>query len=200
MEIIFATANKHKLEEARQILGEDFILKTPADYGLTEEIPETCDTIEGNARQKAEYILKKLGKPCFADDTGLFVDILNGAPGVYSARYAGPGKSASDNIARLLEELRPFSRNERKAHFSTVIAFATPAETLIFEGRAEGRIATVPSGEEGFGYDPVFMTSEFGEEKSFSELTPQEKNSISHRGEAMRKFAGYLKKANQSER
>ncbi len=198
MEIIFATNNKHKLEEARQILGLDFILKTPADLGLLEEIPETSDTLQGNAIQKARYIFDRTGKNCFADDTGLEVDALGGAPGVYSARYAGEQHSSKDNMEKLLFEMKSFpakggngGESPRSAHFRCVIALILDGETYTFEGRVEGEITLAPSGEGGFGYDPVFRPA--GYDLCFSELTPEEKNSISHRGIAMRLLSDFLK-------
>lgn len=199
MEIVFATGNLHKLEEAAQILGPEFRLRTPADFGITEDIPETSDTLEGNALQKAEYVFRRTGLPCFSDDTGLFVDALGGAPGVLSARYAGPGKNAGDNVRKLLSELRDVpaekdGRRMRTARFRCVVAYVSGSESKIFEGRVEGEIAMERSGEGGFGYDPVFLPEKYGLAKSFSELSHEQKNSISHRGEAMRQFAGWIKR------
>lgn len=199
MEIVFATGNLHKLEEAAQILGPEFRLRTPADFGITEDIPETSDTLEGNALQKAEYVFRRTGLPCFSDDTGLFVDALGGAPGVLSARYAGPGKNAGDNVRKLLSELRDVpaekdGRRMRTARFRCVVAYVSGSERKIFEGRVEGEIAMERSGEGGFGYDPVFLPEKYGLAKSFSELSHEQKNSISHRGEAMRQFAGWIKR------
>lgn len=191
MEIIFATGNRHKLEEAQQILGDKYTLKTPADFGITEDIPETADTIEGNALQKVQYIWDKVHMPCFADDTGLFVDALDGAPGVRSARYAGEDKKAEDNVKKLLQEME--GRSDRSARFRCIVALMMDGNPKLFEGKVEGVITTKPSGNGGFGYDPVFAPEKYGNERTFSELTAQEKNEISHRGEAMRLLAEYLK-------
>lgn len=191
MEIIFATGNRHKLEEAQQILGDKYTLKTPADFGITEDIPETADTIEGNALQKVQYIWDKVHMPCFADDTGLFVDALDGAPGVRSARYAGEDKKAEDNVKKLLQEME--GRSDRSARFRCIVALMMDGNPKLFEGKVEGVITTSPSGNGGFGYDPVFAPEKYGKERTFSELTAQEKNEISHRGEAMRLLAEYLK-------
>lgn len=191
MEIIFATGNRHKLEEAQQILGDKYTLKTPADFGITEDIPETADTIEGNALQKVQYIWDKVHMPCFADDTGLFVDALDGAPGVRSARYAGEDKKAEDNVKKLLQEME--GRSDRSARFRCIVALLMDGQPKLFEGKVEGVITTSPSGNGGFGYDPVFAPEKYGKERTFSELTAQEKNEISHRGEAMRLLAEYLK-------
>ncbi|MBO7203879.1 MAG: RdgB/HAM1 family non-canonical purine NTP pyrophosphatase [Bacteroidales bacterium] len=191
MEIIFATGNRHKLEEAQQILGDKYTLKTPADFGITEDIPETADTIEGNALQKVQYIWDKVHMPCVADDTGLFVDALDGAPGVRSARYAGEDKKAEDNVKKLLQEMD--GRTDRSARFRCIVALMIDGQPKLFEGKVEGVITTAPSGNGGFGYDPVFAPEKYGKERTFSELTAQEKNEISHRGEAMRLLAEYLK-------
>ncbi|MBO7322781.1 MAG: RdgB/HAM1 family non-canonical purine NTP pyrophosphatase [Bacteroidales bacterium] len=191
MEIMFATGNRHKLEEAQQILGDKYTLKTPADFGITEDIPETADTIEGNALQKVQYIWDKVHMPCFADDTGLFVDALDGAPGVRSARYAGEDKKAEDNVKKLLQEME--GRSDRSARFRCIVALMMDGQPKLFEGKVEGVITTAPSGNGGFGYDPVFAPEKYGKERTFSELTAQEKNEISHRGEAMRLLAEYLK-------
>lgn len=197
MEIIFATGNRHKLEEAARILGPEFRLYTPADYGITEDIPETSGTLEGNALQKAEYVFRRTGKPCFSDDTGLFVDALNGDPGVLSARYAGPGKKAEDNVRKLLAELSSVPEESsgkrlRTARFRCIVAYVSPEGHRLFEGRVEGEIAKSPDGDAGFGYDPVFLPLEYGLAKSFARLTPDEKNAISHRGKAMRQFAEFM--------
>ncbi len=200
MEIIFATGNRHKLEEARQILGDNFILKTPAECGITEDIPETQPTIEGNALQKAEYIFQKTGLPCFSDDTGLFVDALDGAPGVVSARYAGEGKDPKDNMRKLLDELAAIPEADEHGHrlrtaaFRCVVAWVDGKDNQVFEGRVDGEIAMNESGNGGFGYDPVFLPNAYGLKKSFAELDSLQKNAISHRGNAMRKFAEYMQK------
>ena len=199
MEIVFATGNRHKVEEAAQILGPEFRLRTPAELGINEDIPETSDTLEGNALQKAEYVYKKTGLPCFSDDTGLFVDALGGAPGVLSARYAGPGKKAEDNVRKLLSELKDVpaeqdGRRMRTARFRCVVAYVSGSGEKVFEGRVEGEIAAVPSGKDGFGYDPVFLPEKYGLQKTFAELTHEQKNAISHRGEAMRQFAEWMRR------
>lgn len=198
MEIVFATGNMHKLEEASQILGPEFRLRTPAELGITEDIPETSGTLEGNARQKAEYVFRRTGLPCFSDDTGLFVDALGGQPGVLSARYAGPGKNAADNVRKLLHELAGVpeekdGRRMRTARFRCVVAYVSNEGCRLFEGKVEGEIAASPRGEGGFGYDPVFLPARYGLERSFSELSHEEKNAISHRGEAMTRFAEWIR-------
>lgn len=191
MDIIFATGNKHKLQEAQQILGPNFNLKTPLECGITEEIPETSDTLKGNAIQKAMYIWERLHSPCFADDTGLEIDALNGAPGVYSARYAGESKSFTDNMEKVLKELNGVP-SPRKARFRCVVALVINGELTTFDGVVEGEITDAPKGEGGFGYDPIFKP--LGYDRCFSELTPSEKNAISHRGMAMRLLSEYLNK------
>lgn len=184
MKIVFATNNAHKLSEARQLAGGGIEVLSLADIDCSEELPETCDTIEGNSRQKAEYVARNYGYLCFSDDTGLFVDALGGAPGVYSARYAGEHCSPSDNIDKLLSQMKGVS--DRSARFRTVVTLAAPEgmSTVQFEGIVEGSIASERHGEGGFGYDPVFIAEESG--MSFAEMSPEAKNSISHRGRALR--------------
>lgn len=186
--LVFATNNKHKLEEARQILNGKFIVLSLADIDCHDEIPETADTLTGNALIKARWVKDRYGFDCFADDTGLSVDALGGAPGVYSARYAGPECTPADNIAKLLSEME--RKSDRKAHFSTVIALILNGEEHIFEGSVDGTIAERESGDGGFGYDPVFIADETG--ISFAEMSADEKNAISHRGRAMRKMADFF--------
>lgn len=186
--LVFATNNKHKLEEARQILNGKFIVLSLADIDCHDEIPETADTLTGNALIKARWVKDRYGFDCFADDTGLSVDALGGAPGVYSARYAGPECTPADNIAKLLSEME--GKSDRKAHFSTVIALILNGEEHIFEGSVDGTIAKLESGDGGFGYDPVFIADETG--ISFAEMSADEKNAISHRGRAMRKMADFF--------
>ena len=194
MEIIFATGNQHKVVEAQKALGDSFTLIMPKELGLTEEIPEDGDTLVKNAVQKAEYLWNRFGKNCFADDTGLEVDALGGAPGVYTARYAGPDKGSDANMEKLLSELSAIEAKEgkisRAARFRTVVALIINGETKIFEGVMEGEIAGKRSGSEGFGYDPVFIPQ--GYSCTIAEISLDEKNAISHRGKAMRALAQYL--------
>lgn len=190
MEIIFATNNAHKLEEIQAIVGSHFKLLSLNDIGFNEEIPETQPTIEGNALQKAEYIFERFNKPVFADDTGLEVKVLNGEPGVYSARYAGPNCSFSDNVNLLLQNLK--GKKDRSARFKTVIALKMSAhKSEFFEGKIDGVITEKLSGKGGFGYDPIFLPVGFKE--TFSEMSPQAKNEISHRGLATQKLVNFLK-------
>jgi XTP/dITP diphosphohydrolase len=188
MEIIFATSNRHKLEEAQAILGEDFKLITPRDLNLFDDIPESAETLEGNARTKAQYLWERFHLPCFADDTGLEVDALGGAPGVYSARYAGEEQNSKNNMHKLLKELEGVK--QRKARFRTVAALIIDGTIYYFQGVLNGEISESPSGSGGFGYDPVFIPD--NHTKSLAELTPVEKNSISHRGFAMRELSRFL--------
>lgn len=194
MEIVFATGNQHKVVEAQKALGDSFALIMPKELGLTEDIPEDGDTLEKNAIQKAEYLWNKFGKNCFADDTGLEVDALGGAPGVYTARYAGPDKGSDANMEKLLAELSAVEAREgnisRTARFRTVVALIMNGELKTFEGVMEGEIARTRSGSEGFGYDPVFIPQ--GYNCTIAEISLDEKNAISHRGKAMRALAEYL--------
>ncbi|MBE6245907.1 MAG: RdgB/HAM1 family non-canonical purine NTP pyrophosphatase [Bacteroidales bacterium] len=194
MEIVFATGNQHKVVEAQKALGDSFALIMPKELGLTEDIPEDGDTLEKNAIQKAEYLWNKFGKNCFADDTGLEVDALGGAPGVYTARYAGPDKGSDANMEKLLAELSAVEAREgnisRTARFRTVVALIMNGELKTFEGVMEGEIARARSGSEGFGYDPVFIPQ--GYNCTIAEISLDEKNAISHRGKAMRALAEYL--------
>lgn len=194
MKIIFATGNRHKLEEIQAILGTAAELSTPADHGITEDIPEDQPTLEGNALQKARYIYEKTGMNCFADDTGLEVDTLGGDPGVYSARYAamngeGTGHSAEDNMTLLLKRLT--GQSNRKARFRTAIALILDGEEHLFEGIVEGEITRERSGAEGFGYDPIFRPE--GYEETFAEMPLELKNRISHRGRAVARLVEFLK-------
>ncbi len=186
--MIFATNNRHKLEEVSAILGEAYTLKTPSECGITEEIPETQPTIEGNALQKARYIHERTGRDCFADDTGLEVEALGGAPGVYSARYAGPDCRFEDNIMKLLDAL--CDEPNRRARFRTVIALILDGREHIFEGVVEGEITLTPSGSAGFGYDPVFRPANYPQ--TFAEMSAELKNKISHRAIAVEKLAKFL--------
>lgn len=186
--LVFATNNKHKLEEARAILAGQFEVVSLAEIGCHDEIPETADTLEGNSLIKARWVKEKYGYDCFADDTGLMVEALDGAPGVYSARYAGEHCTFADNVNKMLFEMT--GKQNRKAYFATVISLILNGETKTFEGRVDGTIATEAHGNGGFGYDPIFIAEETG--RCFAEMTPEEKNAISHRGRAMRKLAEYL--------
>lgn len=189
MELIFATANKHKLSEAQAILGNGFSLVVPSELGLTGDIPETAETLKENAIMKAKFLWDKFGRPCFADDTGLEVDFLNGRPGVYSARYAGIEADPVKNMQKLLKELD--GANCRKARFVTVVALIlNETRIILFEGVLEGSILEASSGYGGFGYDPLFMPE--GYSKTLAELSAEEKNRISHRGIAMRKLSDFL--------
>ena len=194
MEIIFATGNAHKAIEAQKVLGDTFTLIMPKELGLTEEIPENGDTLQANAIEKAEYLWKKFGKSCFADDTGLEVDALGGAPGVYSARYAGPEKGSEANMTKLLAELEAVEAAKgeisRTARFRTVVALILDGELHLFNGVLEGKIAKERSGNEGFGYDPIFIPDNYT--KTLAEISLEEKNAISHRGKAMRALAEFL--------
>ncbi|MDE6359573.1 MAG: non-canonical purine NTP diphosphatase [Duncaniella sp.] len=187
-ELVFATNNAHKLEELRRITGDKFTILSLSDIGCHEDIPETADTLEGNARQKARFVKEKYGYDCFADDTGLMVDALGGAPGVYSARYAGPGHDSRANMALLLANLE--GETHRSARFVTCICLIKDGEEHIFEGRVEGEILTAPQGDAGFGYDPVFRPTE--SDRSFALMSADEKNAISHRGRATAALLDYL--------
>lgn len=187
--IVFATNNKHKLEEIREILGENFEIVSLKDIGCDVDIPETGNTLEDNALQKAEYVKQHYGLDCFADDTGLEVDALNGAPGIHSARYAeGTDHDSNANMDKLLKELG--NNNNRKARFRTVIALLLNGETHLFEGIVNGKIIYDKHGTEGFGYDPIFVPD--GYEHSFAELGMEIKNQISHRARAVKKLADFL--------
>lgn len=186
--IIFATNNVHKVEEVQAVLGDAFHLRTLAECGITEEIPETADTLEGNALQKARFVHERTGADCFADDTGLEVDALCGAPGVHSARYATDGHDFAANNRLLLHNLEGVG--DRRAHFRTVIALILDGREYLFEGRVDGHIAEVEAGCGGFGYDPLFVPEGF--ERSFAEMSAEQKNAISHRGRAVRKLVEFL--------
>lgn len=186
--LLFATNNAHKLSEVQAVLGPTFELTTPRDCGITEEIPETCDTLEGNASQKAHYLYDRTGLDCFADDTGLEVMALDGAPGVHSARYATDGHDFTANNRLLLKNLEGVT--DRRARFRTVIALLLDGQEYRFEGIVEGRIIDHEIGHEGFGYDPLFVPNGF--DKTFAEMTADEKNAVSHRGRAVRKLVDFL--------
>ncbi|MBQ9138545.1 MAG: RdgB/HAM1 family non-canonical purine NTP pyrophosphatase [Alistipes sp.] len=187
--LIFATNNAHKLSEVQALLGDAFTLVTLKQCGITEDIPETSPTLEGNALQKARYIYEKLGCDCFADDTGLEVTALGGAPGVHSARYATDGHDFEANNLLLLKNLEGVA--DRSARFRTVIALILDGKEYLFEGIVEGTIATSQSGTEGFGYDPLFVPS--GEIITFAQMSADAKNAISHRGRAVAKLVNFLK-------
>ena len=193
-ELVMATNNAHKLEEVRQILGSAFTVKSLNDIGCTEDIPETADTLEGNALEKALYIREHYGVDCFADDTGLEVDAFDGAPGVYTARFGamngyGESHDADANIQCLLDKLE--EAETRTARFRTVIALVQGDKEMLFEGVVEGEILMQPVGQEGFGYDPVFAPVE-ADGLAFAQMSAEEKNAISHRGRATKKLAEYL--------
>ena len=192
IKLVFATNNQHKLRELQQILGSSIELLSLNDIGCTDEVPENQETLEGNAAEKAFYIYNKFGYNCFADDTGLEIDALGGAPGVYSARYAGSEKSASSNMAKVLREMEEI--NSRKARFRTVISLVIDGDEKQFEGIVDGEILREARGTEGFGYDPIFRPDGFSE--SFAEMDADAKNKISHRGRAVEKLVDYLKNKN----
>lgn len=189
-ELVIATNNQHKVEEIRRALGNKIKLISLKDLGCREEIPEDGTTLKENAYQKAKYIWDKYNKSCFADDTGLMVEALDGAPGVYSARYAGEHCSFDDNIDLLLENME--GKTNRNAYFATVICLIQDGEPVYFEGKCEGCILTERYGRGGFGYDPIFMPKGYGE--SFAEISMEEKNKISHRGKATEKLIKHLLK------
>lgn len=205
MKIVFATGNGGKLREASEILGKGFELVTLAEAGITEEIPETGKTIKANSVIKAEYVWNKCGLTCFADDTGLEVDALGGAPGVHTARYAGDEKDFNKNIDKLLYELSVLETEasmaanvglevkkvSRKARFRSVVTLIMDGEKHIFEGVLEGEIARTRSGKGGFGYDPVFIPDEYPGQ-TLADISEEQKNAISHRGKALRAMAGFL--------
>lgn len=186
--IVIATNNPHKIKEIHEILDGAFEVKGLKDIGCTVELPETTGTIPGNAVQKAQYVFDHYGVDCFAEDTGLEIDALNGAPGVDTAHYAGPERDALANMNLVLQQLA--GRDDRSARFRTVIALILKGELHTFEGIAEGRIANNRSGQDGFGYDPIFIPD--GYEQTFAELSSDIKNTISHRGRAMEKLKAFL--------
>ncbi|MBQ2966144.1 MAG: RdgB/HAM1 family non-canonical purine NTP pyrophosphatase [Bacteroidales bacterium] len=205
MKIVFATGNSGKLREASEILGEGFELVTPADFGITEDIPETGKTLRANSLQKAQYLYDKCGCDCFADDTGLEVDALGGAPGVYTARYAGDDKDFNRNMDKVLYELKVLETSanmaaaygiktklvSRRARFKSVVTLIIGGEKHMFEGTLEGVIAYEKSGNGGFGYDPIFIADEYPGQ-TLADITEEQKNAISHRGKALRAMAAWL--------
>jgi XTP/dITP diphosphohydrolase len=190
MKLVFATNNKNKIKEIKNLLPETLHILSLEDINCLEDIPETADTIVGNALQKAKYVFDKYGYNCFADDTGLEVKALNGEPGIYSARYAGAQRDANDNMDKLLSGLE--DKTDRNAHFKTVIALIIDGKKTLFEGIAKGEITTTKSGSEGFGYDPIFKPENY--DITFSEMSLTEKNTISHRGKATQQLIKHLSK------
>ena len=188
MQLVFATNNHNKIKEVQSMLPKGISILSLEDIGCFEDIPETQPTIEGNAIQKANYVTSKYGYDCFADDTGLEVGSLDGAPGVYSARYAGPQRDANDNMNKLLEALQ--SKSNRSAQFKTVIALQLKGTLTLFTGICSGEITTEKQGEKGFGYDPIFKAQ--GYDQTFAEITLEEKNTIGHRGKAVKQLVDFL--------
>ncbi len=190
--LIFATNNKHKIDEVQQMLHNKVLIKSLEAIGFDEEIPENEPTIEGNALFKARYIYNRLGEDCFADDSGLIVESLNGEPGVRSARYAGEEKNYQANNTLLLHNLA--NKPNRNAHFKTVIACIIGGKEYLFEGKVEGEIIEQARGTNGFGYDPIFVPNAYN--KTFAELSADIKNKISHRAKAVEKFYDFIKNIN----
>ena len=188
MKLVFATHNQNKLREIQLLVPKHITLVSLDDIGCKDPIPETADTLAGNAKIKADYVFKNYGMPCFADDTGLFVDALKGAPGVYSARYAGEANDSDANMNKLLENLE--GKKNRTAHFKTVIALNLTQKTQYFEGLVEGEIINKKRGAKGFGYDPIFLPA--GYNTTFAELSLALKNKISHRGIAFSRLIEFL--------
>lgn len=209
MKLTFATGNSGKLREASEILGEGFELVSLADVGITEDIPETGTTLRANSIQKAQYLYNEIGCDCFADDTGLEVDALGGAPGVYTARYAGEEKDFNKNMDKVLYELQRMEAEanmaaslgiktrkvSRRARFKSVITLIIDGKIHLFEGALEGEIAREKSGNGGFGYDPIFVADEYPG-LTLADITEEQKNEISHRGKALRAMAEWLKSQN----
>lgn len=190
MKLYFATNNIYKLKEVQEVVGDSFQIESMRSLGINEDIPEDQQTLEGNALQKARFLYDRTGESCFADDTGLEVDALNGAPGIYSARYAGDAKNSFDNMALLLKNMS--GKQNRKARFRTVIALILDGKEYLFEGIVNGTIAEEPRGKAGFGYDPLFVPD--GYSTTFAEMDSEAKNAISHRGRAVEKLAAFLLK------
>ena len=206
IKIVFATGNSGKLREASEILGEGYELVTPASFGITKDIPETGDTLRANSYQKAQYLYEKCGCDCFADDTGLEVDALHGAPGVYTARYAGEDKDFNRNMDKVLYELSVLEGESnmaaalglkvkpvtRRARFKSVITLMVDGKPHFFEDTLEGVISREKSGNGGFGYDPIFIADEYPGQ-TLADITEEQKNDISHRGKALRAMSAWLK-------
>ena len=188
MKLVFATNNKHKIEEVQNLLKNDFQILSLEDIGCDEELAETGNTLEENAFQKAKYVFDKYNVNCFADDTGLEIETLNGKPGVYSARYAGEEKNAEKNVEKVLNELK--ETQNRNAYFKSIISLIIKGQQYSFEGIVNGNISTRKIGNSGFGYDPIFIPDGF--EKSFAEMTLEEKNKISHRAIVVKKLVAFL--------
>jgi len=188
MKIVFATNNPNKLKEIQSLIPKEIEIISLKEIGCNEDIPETGDTLEANAFQKAHYIKDNFNYDCFADDTGLEIDELNGDPGVYSARYAGPERNANANMNKVLNELK--GKKNRKAQFRTAIALILKGEEHLFEGKVEGYISKDKQGNEGFGYDPIFLPE--NDKRSFAQMSMEEKGAISHRGRAVKKLVEYL--------
>lgn len=191
--LIFATNNKHKLHEVSEMLEGIVTIRSLAEMGLEGDIPETSDTLQGNALQKAQWVWERTHQDCFADDTGLEVNALGGVPGVYSARYAGEHCSFDDNIDKLLGAME--GKTDRRADFRTVICLIENGSPRYFEGRVDGTILTERYGKEGFGYDPIFMPDRFA--VSFAEMPLEVKNQISHRGRATQKLVDHLRSSHE---
>ena len=189
MKLVFATNNQNKVNEIKSLLGEGIEIVSLKEIGCNEELPETKETLEGNALQKARYVADNYNVNCFADDTGLEIESLNGAPGVYSARYAGENCVAEDNMTKILSELD--GKENREAKFRTIVALILNGEEHSFEGQIDGVITRSKSGSDGFGYDPIFQPNGF--DSTFSEMSMAEKNAISHRGKAVDKLVEFLK-------
>ena len=190
MKIVFATNNPNKIVEIKDLLPEEIQILSLKDINCNEQLPETQNTLEGNAKQKAEFVFTNYGYNCFADDTGLEIEALNNGPGVYSARYAGDDCSPNDNMQKVLQKLE--GENNREAKFRTVIALIMNGKTLLFEGECKGEITKEKAGEKGFGYDPIFLAKGF--DKTFAQMSKQEKGTISHRGIATRKLVEFLQR------
>ena len=190
MQLVFATNNLNKLSELQDLLPSNIELIGLKDIGCNQELPETQNTLEGNAMQKAEFVFEHFGYNCFSDDTGLEIGALKNEPGVYSARYAGRNCSPNDNIQKVLQKL--IGRNDRNARFRTVIALIIDGKKSLFEGECEGKITKEKKGEKGFGYDPIFLPK--GVNITFGQMTKKEKGAISHRGRAIEKLVKFLQK------
>ncbi len=189
LQLVFASNNKNKIKEIQQLLPDSISILSLEDIGCNVDIPETADTIEGNAILKANYVTEHYGYPCFADDSGLEIEVLNGAPGVYSARFAGPQRSDDDNINKVLDLLK--NETNRKANFKTVIALNLNGEQHLFTGIINGKITNEPLGANGFGYDPIFIAEGFSD--TFAQISLEEKSAISHRGRATTQLIAFLK-------